>query len=58
MNSRLVGSSEEELARVLEVERAPGLGGDQSGCQATEESVFQGRFGMVGGHILIRRTRT
>ena len=34
-----------------EVERAPVWEGTSRVVSATEESVFQGRFGMVAGHI-------
>ena len=36
---------------MLEVERAPVWEGTGWVVSATEESVFQGRFGMVAGHI-------
>jgi hypothetical protein len=36
---------------VPEVERAPVWEGTSRVVSATEESVFQGRFGMVAGHI-------
>ena len=44
---------------MLEVERAPVVGGTSRVVSATEESVFQGRLAWGWrAHFLIRRTRT